>query len=197
VHDLLAADSGPRTLAFFLFDIDHFKRYNDTNGHLPGDELLKSLSQILRENIREDELVARYGGEEFIMVMPNVEREEALAAAERIRGLIATTPFPHAEKQPLGCVSVSGGVAVWPMDSDDVDTLLRLADDALYMAKRTGRNRVCAWVPAGLGADGKQDQVHQAAAKALLEADFGDGLESERARAGPSPGERPAGSEGT
>jgi diguanylate cyclase (GGDEF)-like protein len=196
VHDLLASDPGPRTLGFFLFDIDHFKRYNDTNGHLPGDELLKSLSRILRENIREDELVARYGGEEFIMVMPNVEREEALGAAERIRCLIAESPFPHAEKQPLGCITVSGGVAVWPMDSEDVATLLRHADDALYMAKRAGRNRVCAWVPAGIGVNGAKDQVHQAAAQALLETDLGEGLEAERDRGGPSPGDRPAGSEG-
>jgi len=192
VQELLAADPGPRTLGFFLFDIDHFKRYNDTNGHLPGDDLLKSLSQILRENIREDELVARWGGEEFIMVMPNVEREEAFGAAERIRLLIAGTAFPHAEKQPMGRVTVSGGVAVWPMDSDDVETLLRLADDALYTAKRAGRDRVSAWAPAGLGADGDKPGVHRAAAQALLETDFGDELAGEGAPAGQASVDRPA-----
>jgi diguanylate cyclase (GGDEF)-like protein len=172
VHELLAADPGPRTVGFFLFDIDHFKRYNDTNGHLPGDELLKALSQILRENIREDELVGRYGGEEFIMVMPNVDRERALHAAERIRRLISTTAFPHAEKQPGGRVTVSGGVAVWPMDGDDVQTLLRLADDALYAAKRAGRNRVQAWAPAGFAADHESAQVHRIAEQAILETDL-------------------------
>lgn len=191
VAELLSADPGPRTLGFFLFDIDHFKQYNDTNGHLPGDELLKSLSEILRENIREHELVARYGGEEFLMVMPNVDRDGALMAAERIRMLIAQSGFPHAEKQPLGSVTVSGGVSVWPMDGDDVEKLLRQADDALYAAKRSGRNRVCAWVPAGLGADTEPARVKLAVKSALLEADpepgLGDELElDEVAGAGPA-----------
>jgi diguanylate cyclase (GGDEF)-like protein len=172
VKGLLAADPGPATLGFFLFDIDHFKAYNDTNGHLPGDELLKSLSRLLRENIREDELVGRWGGEEFIMVMPNVDRERALHAAERIRRLISTTAFPHAEKQPGGRVTVSGGVAVWPMDGDDVETLLRLADDALYAAKRAGRNRVQAWAPAAFSGDGGSAQVHRLAEQAILETDL-------------------------
>jgi len=179
VAELLSADPGPSTLGFFLFDIDHFKQYNDTNGHLPGDELLKSLSQILRENIREDELVARYGGEEFLMVMPNVDRDGALMAAERIRSLIAQTSFPHSDKQPMRCVSVSGGVAVWPMDGDDVDTLLRQADDALYAAKRAGRNRVCAWAPEGLGPETEPARVERAVEGALLESDLEHGLGDE------------------
>ncbi len=197
VQELLTGDPGPRTLGFFLFDIDHFKKYNDTNGHLPGDELLKELSQILRENIREDELVARWGGEEFLMVMPNVDREEALRAAGRIRRLIAATAFPHAEKQPSGRVTVSGGVAVWPMDSDDVDTLLRLADEALYAAKRAGRDRVCAWAPAGLGSDGEKERVQRAAEQALLETDFGDDLEADGYPARLVPAGRPAEGEET
>jgi diguanylate cyclase (GGDEF)-like protein len=174
VHELLAADPGPRSVGFFLFDIDHFKKYNDTNGHLPGDELLKSLSLILRENIREDELVARYGGEEFLMVMPNVDREGALQAAERIRRLIASTDFPHAEKQPGGRVTVSGGIAVWPMDGEDVETLLRMADEALYAAKRAGRNRVSAWTPRELGGDGQASRLERVVAQALLESDLED-----------------------
>jgi diguanylate cyclase (GGDEF)-like protein len=172
VNELLAADPGPRALGFFLFDIDHFKAYNDTNGHLPGDDLLKALSRLLRENIREDELVGRWGGEEFIMVMPNVDREGALQAAERIRRLIAATPFPHAEKQPGARVTVSGGVAVWPMDGDDVETLLRLADDALYAAKRAGRNRVQAWAPAGLAGEAGPAKVARVVEQALLETDL-------------------------
>jgi diguanylate cyclase (GGDEF)-like protein len=172
VKDLLAADPGPRTLGVFLFDIDHFKHYNDTNGHLPGDELLKSLSQLLRDNIREGELVGRYGGEEFIMVMPNVDRDEAVGAAERIRRLIAEQPFPHADKQPAGRVTVSGGIAVWPMDGGDVDTLLRQADEALYAAKRAGRNQVTAWRPVALGGDPEPEAVDRAVAQALLADDL-------------------------
>ena len=179
VHELLAVDPGPRTLGFFLFDIDHFKKYNDTNGHLPGDELLKSLSQLLRENIREDELVGRYGGEEFIMVIPNCDREGALLAAERIRALIARTPFPHADKQPGGHVSVSGGVSVWPMDGSDVDTLLRKADEALYAAKRAGRDRVCGYAPQELGPDSQA--VGNVVGQTLLAEDPEAALEFERA----------------
>ena len=169
VQELLVADPRPRTIGFFLFDIDHFKKYNDTNGHLPGDELLKSLSQLLRDNIRAAELVGRYGGEEFIMVMPNADRAGALMAAERIRGLISGTTFPNGEKQPSGRVTVSGGVAVWPMDGSDVDTLLRKADEALYQAKRAGRDRVCAYAPAALGADSQPSHVGQLVAQTLLE----------------------------
>jgi len=176
VHELLTADPGPRTVGFFLFDIDHFKQYNDTNGHLPGDELLKALSQILRENSREDELVGRYGGEEFIMVMPNVDRDGALLAAERVRGLIAGHPFVHADKQPSGRVTVSGGVAVWPLDGDDVETLLRQADDALYAAKREGRNRVCAWAPAGIGAEAEPARIERVVSNTLRESDLEVGL---------------------
>jgi diguanylate cyclase (GGDEF)-like protein len=186
VHELLSVEPGPRTLGFFLFDIDHFKKYNDQNGHLPGDELLKSLSSLLRENIREDELVGRYGGEEFIMVMPDSDRDGALMAAERIRKLIARTPFPHAEKQPGGHVSVSGGVSVWPMDGSDVDTLLRKADEALYAAKRAGRDRVCAYAPAELGPDSPA-RVGNVVAQTLLEEDPEAALEFERALDGRTP----------
>jgi diguanylate cyclase (GGDEF)-like protein len=174
VHEILTSDSGPHSVGFFLFDIDHFKQYNDTNGHLPGDELLKSLSQILRENIRENELVGRYGGEEFIMVMPNVDRDGALMAAERIRTLIADTPFEHADKQPSGSVTVSGGVAVWPMDGDDVETLLRHADDALYAAKHAGRNQVHAWAPAGIGDASEPARIERVVRTTLQESDLGD-----------------------
>jgi diguanylate cyclase (GGDEF)-like protein len=166
-REMLAADPGPRTLGVFLFDIDHFKHYNDSNGHLPGDELLKALSQLLRENIREGELIGRYGGEEFIMVMPDVDREGALGAAERIRRLIAAHPFPHASKQPTGSVTVSGGVSVWPMDSADLDALLRKADEALYAAKRAGRNGVRAWTPGDYAADAKDAAVESAVGEAL------------------------------
>ena len=92
---------------------------------------------------REDELVGRYGGEEFLIVIPNVDRDQALRAAERIRATIAATPFPHGSTQPGGCVSISGGVSLWPMDGDGLETLIKRADTALYSAKRAGRNRVC------------------------------------------------------
>jgi diguanylate cyclase (GGDEF)-like protein len=145
LRDLIASDGGPRIFSVFLFDIDHFKHYNDTNGHLAGDELLRSLGELLKENVREEEIVGRYGGEEFLLVMPNVEKSLALRAAERIRAVVAAWDFPHRDRQPGGCVTVSGGIAGWPNDGDEVDALLHRADQALYQAKREGRNRVFAY----------------------------------------------------
>src|SRR5262245_608890 len=132
-------------VSVFLLDIDHFKQYNDTNGHLDGDELLKRMGGLLRENSRENEVVGRYGGEEFLVIMPGTTKETELKVAERIRMLVEGTPFDHAGRQPAGKVTISGGVATWPGDGDDVDALLRNADAALYEAKRAGRNRVVAY----------------------------------------------------
>jgi diguanylate cyclase (GGDEF)-like protein len=140
LRDLMSEDG--MLVSVFLLDIDHFKHYNDTNGHLPGDELLKRMGLLLRENSRENEVVGRYGGEEFLVLMPGTPKQTALRVAERIRALVAETPFEHAERQPGGRVTISGGVASWPGDGDDVDSLLRAADGALYEAKRGGRNRV-------------------------------------------------------
>jgi diguanylate cyclase (GGDEF)-like protein len=153
LRDLIAADGGPRIFSVFLFDIDHFKQYNDSNGHLAGDELLKSLGALLAENVREEEFVGRYGGEEFLLVMPNVEKSHALRAAERIRAVVAGWDFAHRERQPGSCVTVSGGVAAWPNDGNDVDALLHCADQALYLAKREGRNRVFAYTAPELAMD--------------------------------------------
>jgi diguanylate cyclase (GGDEF)-like protein len=135
--------------ALFLFDIDHFKRYNDTHGHLPGDELLKAMSALLREHVREGEVLARYGGEEFLLVMPGVPKTQALHAAERFRELIAAHSFALGETQALTRVTVSGGVASWPTDGTDLESVLRCADEALYQAKRSGRNRVVAYAAPG------------------------------------------------
>ena len=153
VEGAIAPSEGScRTLSIFLFDIDHFKHFNDTNGHLPGDELLKALSALLKSCLREGEYVGRYGGEEFLLVMPDVGKTEALKAAERIRSTISQHPFEHAQSQPLGRVSISGGVASWPSDGPDVESLIRCADEALYQAKRDGRDRVFAYFPPELGA---------------------------------------------
>jgi len=159
VRDLIAADGGPRNFSVFLFDIDHFKHYNDTNGHLAGDELLRSLGVLLKENVREEEFVGRYGGEEFLLVMPNVEKGDALRAAERIRAVVAGWDFAHRDRQPAGCVTVSGGVASWPNDGDGVDALLHCADQALYQAKREGRNRIFAYTAPDLAMGGAADPL--------------------------------------
>jgi diguanylate cyclase (GGDEF)-like protein len=140
-----ASSAGPsESLSIFLFDLDNFKHYNDTNGHLPGDKLLQELARLVQESIRRDDIFGRFGGEEFLVVMPGTDLVHALGAANKLRGAIAARKFPFAEKQPMGVISVSGGVAEYPNDGMDAATLLSAADAALYEAKRGGRNRVMA-----------------------------------------------------
>jgi diguanylate cyclase (GGDEF)-like protein len=131
-------------LSIFLFDIDNFKHYNDTNGHLAGDMLLQELAQLVRQSVRKDDVVGRFGGEEFLLILPNTNFQQALVAAEKVRTLIANHPFPHGEKQPNGRLSISGGVAAYPLDGLDAPGMLSQADKALYVAKRQGRNKVIA-----------------------------------------------------
>jgi diguanylate cyclase (GGDEF)-like protein len=136
--------SAAQNLSVFLFDIDYFKHYNDTNGHLAGDRLLQELARIVPEVVSKDGVFGRFGGEEFLLVLPGAGFAQAYAAAERIRALVAAHPFPFAEKQPLRAVTVSGGVAEYPQHGRDAEGLLLAADGALYEAKRLGRNRVLA-----------------------------------------------------
>lgn len=129
-------------LSIFIFDIDNFKNYNDTNGHLQGDELLKELSDLVKKNTRSTNLVARYGGEEFVVLLQDTAKEEALTYAESIRKIVEAYPFQFRERQPLGCVSISGGVAAFPSDGETVYEVIKSADDALYASKSAGRNKI-------------------------------------------------------
>jgi diguanylate cyclase (GGDEF)-like protein len=131
-----------QSLSVFLFDIDNFKNYNDTNGHLAGDKLLQELASLVNDAVRKDDIFGRFGGEEFLLVLPHTNATQGMAAAEKIRSLLAKHPFPFAEKQPLGCISISGGVAEYPFHGLDAAGLLHASDEALYEAKRSGRNRV-------------------------------------------------------
>jgi diguanylate cyclase (GGDEF)-like protein len=107
-----------------------------------GDTLLRLLASLVKENIREDDIFGRFGGEEFLLILPNTTSHQALDVAEKIRIAISEQNFPFAERQPLGVVSVSGGVATYPDNALDSADLLRSADEALYEAKHQGRNRV-------------------------------------------------------
>jgi diguanylate cyclase (GGDEF)-like protein len=130
------------SISIFLFDIDNFKHYNDTNGHAAGDKLLIELSQLIRETTRKEATIARYGGEEFIVMLSGITNKEAFLYAERLREKIAQYPFLHREKQPLGFVSISGGIASFPEDGDSIHKVIQLADMSLYRAKSEGKNRV-------------------------------------------------------
>jgi two-component system cell cycle response regulator len=145
-------------VSVFLFDVDHFKKYNDTNGHLAGDDLLRGLGALIREHSRDGEGLGRYGGEEFLLVMDGVPKARALAAADRLRELVASAPLPLRESQPGGQLTISGGVASWPSDGEDLNAVLKAADDALYASKHAGRNRVTAHHLPGLALeDGELD----------------------------------------
>jgi diguanylate cyclase (GGDEF)-like protein len=144
---LLEASKGHHPFSLFIFDLDHFKHYNDTQGHQAGDEVLKSTGEILRDTVRPDDVAARFGGEEFIVLLAHAPKKGALQAAERIREKLAAHPFAAREAQPLKCVSLSGGVATFPDDGLTSADLIAAADAALYRAKKAGRNRVLASEP--------------------------------------------------
>ena len=134
-------------ISIFLFDIDNFKHYNDTNGHSAGDKLLIELSRLLRSASRRNMTIVRYGGEEFIIMLPGISKEKALIYADRLRAKISEHTFHNREKQPLGFISISGGVASYPRDGDSIDSIIHHADKALYQAKSEGKNRVFPYQP--------------------------------------------------
>jgi len=127
-------------LALVLFDIDHFKKVNDTHGHQAGDHVLSEISTLLTGALRAEDVFARYGGEEFALVLPDTGPGEATAVAERVRRLVEAGPFYYNGAECR--VTVSLGVATWPGGAAGRQEFLRLADGRLYQAKGRGRNCV-------------------------------------------------------
>jgi len=128
-------------LACMIFDVDDFKKFNDTFGHLTGDVVLREIAERAQRSVRKSDLVARYGGEEFVIIMAQTGREGAEVEGERIRSVIADTPFP--DVPPDHRVTISGGISI--LDHETMlnpEDLLRAADQALYEAKRGGKNKV-------------------------------------------------------
>jgi two-component system cell cycle response regulator len=131
-----------RPLSVLLIDVDHFKSINDTHGHDAGDDVLRELALRLRRNIRGIDLACRLGGEEFVVVMPDTERESAYLVGERLRHCIAAAPFIAGAQNKAVNVTASMGVAALEFEDDTPELILKRADNALYCAKRDGRNRV-------------------------------------------------------
>ncbi len=142
-------------LSLLMLDVDHFKHYNDTNGHPAGDEVLRGVADVLRKSFRKTDMVARYGGEEFVVIMSGLQKDQAYALADRVRVSIQNIDFPHGAGQPLGRVTISAGVATFPQDAATGDELLSSADRALYDAKRAGRNRVVQYQSGELSGEGE------------------------------------------
>lgn len=121
-------------------DVDHFKKINDNYGHDSGDQVLICLANLLKKQSRSGDIVSRFGGEEFIFFLPDTSVEEAYLMAERVRKAVELNVFQHGDR-----VTVSAGVATNDCNCEDIDTLLRQADEALYRAKNSGRNKVSLW----------------------------------------------------
>ncbi|GMA56415.1 diguanylate cyclase [Alicyclobacillus sacchari] len=133
---------GAEPLSILAIDIDHFKSVNDTYGHPAGDAVLQQLAVLLRSCKGSRDIVSRNGGEEFTVLMPQCSLIEARDMAEKIRGTVERNPFALPDGRVIS-ITVSLGVACLPESSNDTDTFLQLADDALYLAKKQGRNQVC------------------------------------------------------
>lgn len=147
IHGLLAEEFErvARTndcMSVAMFDLDHFKSVNDTYGHQAGDRVLVELADILRDVARDVDRLGRYGGEEFMALLPETCIDDAAVFVERVRREVARRPFDVGGDEPLH-MTLSAGVATYPHETiRDVESLVRLADQALYTAKETGRNRV-------------------------------------------------------
>ncbi len=130
-----------RKLFVLMIDIDYFKKFNDNYGHQTGDEVLKTVARLIKENVRSVDFPARYGGEEFVLILPETDCEHAYNVGERIRKKVESYPFYLKDGSKV-TITVSIGIACYPYDTEDKTELLKMADAALYYAKQKGRNRV-------------------------------------------------------
>ena len=146
--ELRRSASLKRHLSLIMLDLDNFKRYNDTYGHITGDKLLAQVGQILHHNIRSIDLAARYGGEEFSIILPECSASDALIIAEKLRSTIETSHFPDSLGTFTASITASLGIATYDPAitayAPDSEKIISLADKALYEAKEAGRNRIIA-----------------------------------------------------
>jgi len=136
------ADRYNSPFSLIMLDVDDFKDFNDHNGHLAGNEALRRIARILKDNIRGVDILSRYGGEEFALILPETIKQGALTIAERIRKAIEKQRFAVQDGSPRGRLTVSGGVATYLVDAKTPKELLQKADSALYTAKSEGKNAI-------------------------------------------------------
>ncbi len=146
------AESDSRPFCVLMMDLDHFKDVNDTYGHLVGSRTLEETGRIIKEALRAGDVASRFGGEEFAAFLLDANYAQGLVAAERVRVAVAEHLFPVTRMESPGSqtihrITISIGVAAYPDDATDPIHLVELADSALYRAKRSGRNKICAYRP--------------------------------------------------
>jgi len=141
-RELLRAERYSKPFSLAIIDIDNFKLYNDSHGHLAGDKVLISLAKLLKDNIRKSDIIARYGGDEFILILPELELDQAKSLAEKLCEKMHQSD--ELKKLDLKSVelSISIGIASYPESGKTIDKLLKKADGALYDAKKSGKNNV-------------------------------------------------------
>jgi len=141
-RELARANRQESSVAMLMLDVDHFKRFNDAYGHGAGDAMLRGIGEVFRASVRTEDTICRYGGEEFAIILPGATPQIAAMCAERIRAAVTGLRL-SVDIAPGANASVSIGIALYPADAADGETLLRKADQALYRAKHNGRNQVC------------------------------------------------------
>jgi diguanylate cyclase (GGDEF)-like protein len=144
-HQLLSIvepDQSPQGFALALLDIDHFLQVNERFGHVAGDIVIKSIGDSIHQTAPEDAFLSRYGGDEFAIIYPHLEREQAFLALEEARVIVEKLSIPLPNNQVVSGLSISGGIASYPIDGRAEAELMRKADQALYRAKYGGRNRI-------------------------------------------------------
>jgi diguanylate cyclase (GGDEF)-like protein len=133
-----------QSLSLIMIDIDHFKKTNDRFGHQAGNVVLRELVRVIQRCIRDTDILARYGGEEFAVILPQTDKRDAFIIGERIRSMVAETVFGGFGGVPEMRTSVSVGITTWPENGYAEHEIVKVADQALYRAKGSGRNLVCA-----------------------------------------------------
>ncbi len=138
----VAALNGNGLLSLIMLDIDQFKQYNDLYGHLVGDQVLTAMTASIQKNIKQTDAIGRWGGEEFAILLPNADGAQACEVAVRIRDTVRALEIHDRDGNPIPSPTISQGVAVFPLETDDIFRLIDLADQRLYIAKEHGRDQI-------------------------------------------------------
>jgi diguanylate cyclase (GGDEF)-like protein len=141
--EVMRSSRHSREFALLFLDIDNFKNYNDEHGHVKGDQVLQRVAENINSNVRHSDIVARYGGEEFVIILPETGEQGALMHADNIRKAIEERAFNGKDNLPATPITISIGIAIFPVDGATPSALIKASDNALYEAKAQGKNKVC------------------------------------------------------